>query len=206
MSHERFGMFADAVFAIAMTLLVIEIPRPEGGGGEGGDRMAAARELWHFLGENSGAFLAFVIAFLMLWATWRQHHRLLDQITRMTRWMSFLHIPLLIFVVLLPYPTTLIGESTANPLSVTLFAGSEAVLLLCQSLLVAAAVRAGVLRPGTDTRRLRAVSVMLAGIAAFWALTAGLGWLMEGVAFLWMLTPLVAAASLRAARRLLPVG
>ncbi|MFC4591717.1 TMEM175 family protein [Sphaerisporangium corydalis] len=202
LSHERVGMFSDAVFAIAMTLLVIEIPRPEKGDGvDGTDRMVMARELWHFLGANGDIFLAFVIAFLMLWTAWRQHHRLLDQITRMTSPMLIIHIPLLIFVVLLPYTTSLIGEAARNPLSVTLFAGSEAVLLLCQAALLSVAVRSGVTRPGADVRQMRIVAVMLVASAAFWSLTGGLSWLTAGIEYSWILIPVVARTSSRVADR-----
>ncbi|WP_436761300.1 TMEM175 family protein [Streptosporangium sp. V21-05] len=98
-SHERVGAFTDAVFAIAMTLLVIEIPRPEGPeaeameAGEGGDRMAVAGRLWDFLAQNSWVFLAFVVAFLMLWAAWRQHHKVFDQLTHVPQRTLNLHVP-----------------------------------------------------------------------------------------------------------------
>ncbi|WP_433251007.1 TMEM175 family protein [Streptosporangium sp. CA-135522] len=203
MSHERVGMFADAVFAIAMTLLVIEIPRPEGGEGGGEDRMAMAAELWRFLGHNSGSFLAFIIAFLMLWATWRQHHTLLDQIGRVTHGMVFLHIPLLVLVVLLPYPTALIGESSENPLSICLFAGTEAALLLCQAALLFVVVRSGVLNAGVDVTRIRVQAVTLTAIGLFWALTAGLTWKFDGMALAWMLTPVVAVVTVRITRRII---
>ncbi|GAA4576355.1 TMEM175 family protein [Planotetraspora kaengkrachanensis] len=204
LTHERMGMFTDAVFAIAMTLLVIEIPRPEGLSRRGeADRMAMARELWHFLGENAGIFLAFLIAFLVLWATWRQHHRLFDQITGMSRWMLRIHIPLLILVVLLPYPTALIGEASLNPLSVTLFAIAEAGLLFCQAGLNVAAVRGGVTKPGTDVFHLRVMALTLTVNGAFWLVTAALSWVMDGVPYLWVLTPLIILGGHRAGRRLL---
>jgi uncharacterized membrane protein len=206
LTHERVGIFTDAVFAIAMTLLAIEIPRPETASGGRQDRMTKAGELWQFLGDHSGTFVAFFIAFLMLWATWRQHHRLFDQITRVTRAIVFAHIPLLIFVVLLPYPTAMIGNDSSNPLSVTLFAGSEAVLLLCQAALLVTVIRGGVTRPGTDVRRLRVQAVTLAAVGVFWLLTAGLTWLTDGMPLAWMLTPVVAIATARTARRLIPAS
>ncbi|GII54972.1 hypothetical protein Pth03_33610 [Planotetraspora thailandica] len=204
LTHERVSMFSDAVFAIAMTLLVIELPRPENGAvPDDPDRLAMARELWHFLAQNNGTFLAFIIAFLMLWATWRQHHRLFDQITRMTSPMVSIHIPLLVLVVLLPYPTALIGESMLNPLTVTLFAGTEAGLLFCSAALNIAVVRGGVAKPGADLLALRVTAAMLIAVGAFWTLTAALTWVMDNVAYLWLLTPFIVTGATRTARRIL---
>ena len=57
---ERISVFTDAVFAIAMTLLVIEIPRPEGADfdtGDGVSKSEAVHRLAHFLGQQAGAHL-----------------------------------------------------------------------------------------------------------------------------------------------------
>ncbi|MET7283714.1 TMEM175 family protein [Kribbella sp. NPDC005582] len=208
LTSHRVGMFTDAVFAIAMTLLVIELPKPARNT-DGADRMAMASELWRFLGDNAGSFLAFVVAFLMLWAAWRQHHAVFDQLDRVTPAIMFLHIPLLILVVLLPYPTALVGESLAgelvdNPLSICLFAGTEALLLLCQAALLSVVVHSGVLKPGSDDRPLRIKAIMLAAFGLFWALTAVLTWWFSKVPVVWLLSPVVATGSSKLADRLLP--
>jgi hypothetical protein len=81
---ERFGFFTDAVFAIAMTLLVIEIPRPEAAEFEAGDGITKAQafeRLWRFLAAQHNAYYAYVLAFSILWIVWRQHHVLLDQVS-----------------------------------------------------------------------------------------------------------------------------
>jgi uncharacterized membrane protein len=207
LTSERVGMFTDAVFAIAMTLLVIEIPKPERGAAGGGeDRTAMASELWRFLGDNVGSFVAFVVAFLMLWAAWRQHHAVFDQIERVTPAMMFLHIPLLLLVVLLPYPTALIGESLVgeradNPLSICLVAGTEALLLVCQAALLSVVVRSGVLKAEAGGRQLRIKAVMLAVFGLFWALTAVLTWWFSNIPLAWLLSPVVATGASKVAGR-----
>jgi hypothetical protein len=58
--------FSDAVVAIAITLLAIELPVPEG------DSTAS---LLDSLGANSIAYLTFLISFLVIGAHWRSHHQ-----------------------------------------------------------------------------------------------------------------------------------
>ncbi|MDX6281694.1 MAG: potassium channel family protein, partial [Kribbellaceae bacterium] len=188
---------------------VIEIPKPERGAGHGEDRMAMASQLWRFLGDNVGSFVAFVVAFLMLWAAWRQHHAVFDQLERVTPAMMFLHIPLLILVVLLPYPTALVGESLVgefadNPLTICLFAGVEALLLLCQAALLAVVVRSGVLKAGADGRQLTIKAFMLTVFGLFWALTAVLTWWFSNIPLAWILSPAVATGASKIAGRFVP--
>lgn len=84
---ERIGAFADAVLAIAMTLLVIDIPRPDSSDfsvGHGRTKEQAFLSLWHFLFNQRQALYAYVLAFGILWVVWRQHHALFDQYDRIT--------------------------------------------------------------------------------------------------------------------------
>lgn len=202
---ERVAAFVDAVFAIAMTLLAVELPRPPAELIEGDQtRPVMAARLWDFLGDNWGTWLAFVIAFLILWGVWREHHRTLDLVSRVTPRMMWWHVPLLLVVVLLPYASALIGETVANPLAVCLFAGAVAALLLTQAGLLRAVVRDGALRPEADARELRVRAGTLAVVGAFWLLTAGLTWLVDGVTPLWLLTPVVGRAAARVLGRTLP--
>ncbi|MGW7482830.1 TMEM175 family protein [Nonomuraea muscovyensis] len=204
-SHERVGAFVDAVFAIAMTLLAVEIPRPPAELVESdAPRMVLAARLWDFLGGDWSTWMAFVIAFLILWGVWRHHHRTLDLVTRVTRRVMRWHVPLLLVVVLLPYATGLIGETVRNPLAVCLFAGTVAALLLSQAGLLRAIVGDGALRPGANGRAMRVQAGTLAVVGVFWLATAGLTWMMDGVVFLWLLGPVVGGVAARAIGRIVP--
>jgi uncharacterized membrane protein len=191
-THERVGMFTDAIFAIAITLLVIDIKRPDD---------EDLKDLGGFIARQQGGFLAFVIAFLMLWAVWRAHHVLFDQITRVSRPVVALHVPLLLFAAFLPYPTGIFGEAPGEPLAISMFAGNEAVLLICLATLAALVLRQRLHVPSANTGRLAIQAVVNAGIGVFWGLTAVLAWWTpQSVPWIWMATPLVALALARGAR------
>jgi uncharacterized membrane protein len=184
-------MFTDAIFAIAITLLALDLPRPSSD--------ADFRDLGGFLRDQTSSFAAFALAFLMLWSAWRGHHTLFDQVGRASQGLLVVHIPLLFFAVLLPYSTAVFGEaidsthqSSSAALAVGLFAGNEALLLLCLAVLTVLVLRQRLYRPGVDMARLRTDCWAGWGIALFWVATAvGAIWIPYVIPYLWFATPLV---------------
>lgn len=207
LTPERVGMFTDAIFAIAITLLALELPRPD------------ERQLEHlgtFLGERYGVFIAFGLAFLMLWFTWRAHHTLLDELRRMSQATLALHVPLLLFAAFLPYATGLWGEVTAahnrteeaNSVALALFGGTEAILMLCQGALYSLALGQSLHAADANLPRMRTYAAVYWGIGVLWALSAVLAFPLSGATtMLWLATPLVASgiALMRRRRRLTAV-
>src|SRR4051794_8977616 len=63
---ERLTFFADAVIAIAITLLALELPTPLG---------STNHELLESVGEHQGEYIAFLISFVVIGAHWSGHHR-----------------------------------------------------------------------------------------------------------------------------------
>lgn len=177
-------MFTDAVLAIAITLLVIEIKRPEG------EDLASASALWHFLTHEWESFVAFVLAFFLLWSVWRRHHFFIDRVDRLTRATAGWHAPLLLLIAFLPFPTALIGHAFDNPLAVCVFAGTEAALLACEAGLKESAIRSGSV-PG-DPRDVRRSASGSWAVAAFFAITGGLAWWVSHLPLVWLAAPLAA--------------
>jgi TMEM175 potassium channel family protein len=99
-SADRLEAFSDGVFAIAITLLVLEIPVPAAG--DGG--------LWHELKGEWPSFAAFTISFFLIGIVWVNHHGVIDHLQRTDRTVLFLNLLLLFFVAFLPFPTTLLAE------------------------------------------------------------------------------------------------
>ncbi len=98
MSKPRLEAFSDGVFAVAITLLVIEIEIP----GPGGD-------LAHKVGELWPSFAAYVVSFLTIGIIWVNHHTMVFRMDRLDRTLLFLNLNLLIWVVLIPWSTALIA-------------------------------------------------------------------------------------------------
>ena len=192
---ERIGFFTDAVFAIAMTLLVIEIPRPEEADFEAGggvSKTQAVDRLWRFLVAQHSAFYAYILAFFILWIVWRQHHLLLDQVAEVSVWMIGLHFPLLLLTAFLPYAATVMGHYPANPLAALLFGLVVGALLVCRSAVQSQAGRDDVLLPEVDKRRYQADVTVSWIVTGYWVLTLALVWWTPWVQIPWILTPAVA--------------
>ena len=91
--HDRVVFFCDAVFAIAMTLLAIELKLPGHGAGD-----AAAAEL-------QGTFISYVISFMVTGVFWTSHMLTWKYVTRVNGKVVWLTLMQLMFVALMPFAT-----------------------------------------------------------------------------------------------------
>ena len=94
MSKSRMDAFSDGVFAIAITLLVINL-------------LPIRSDLAHHWPD----YAAFAFSFLAIGVMWVNHHHLMDQLARADRVLLFLNLLLLMGIVFIPFPTALIGEN-----------------------------------------------------------------------------------------------
>jgi uncharacterized membrane protein len=194
---ERISFFTDAIFAIAMTLLVIEIPRPEAAAfsvenGPGHTKAEAFDHLAHFLGSQWDAFYAYFLTFLILWIVWRQHHRMFDQFSRVTPRMVGWHFPLLLFAAFLPYASSTYGHYADNPMAALLYGVVVAAVLFCRSAIQAEGLRDGVLIEGADREDYQAEVLVSWITTGYWVLTLALVWWTPWAGIPWLLTSLFA--------------
>jgi uncharacterized membrane protein len=95
MDRSRLEAFSDGVFAVAITLLALNLAVEGYGHGHLRDQLHAK---WP-------AFLAFLISFFMIGIVWVNHHALVKSIAKVDRMLLFLNLVLLLFVVLIPFAT-----------------------------------------------------------------------------------------------------
>ena len=102
---ERLILFSDAVFAIAITLLVIEIKVPELPK-EG----LTDKKLGEALGHMIPKFIGFFLSFLIIGLYWTIHHRMFGYVVNYTRRLLWLNLIFLLAVVLMPFSTAFYSE------------------------------------------------------------------------------------------------
>ena len=98
---ERMILFSDAVFAIAITLLIIEIKIPHF------DDAITQRELANALLKKLPEFLGFILSFVVIGQFWISHHRLFGYIMDYTPKLLWLNLLMLLWIVLMPFSTFL---------------------------------------------------------------------------------------------------
>ena len=98
MSTGRLEAFSDAVIAIAITVMVLELPRPEG-------------TTWSALHDDLPVLLAYVLSFVYLGIYWNNHHHMLQVTDRVTGGILWANLHLLFWLSLVPFTTSWLGEN-----------------------------------------------------------------------------------------------
>jgi uncharacterized membrane protein len=97
---ERLTFFGDAVIAIALTLLALELPMPEG---------TTNSALLHSAFAQREEYLAFVISFVVIAAHWRTHHRIFRYVVALNRRLTGLTLWWLLMQVITPFATKVLN-------------------------------------------------------------------------------------------------
>ena len=103
--NERLEFFSDAVFAIAITLLILEIKVPQMHGAAG-DSANLGAELLHLY----PSYFGYVFSFLMIGIYWVNHHQIFKLYRRGNHVFLLLNIFFLMCVAFLPFPTAVLAE------------------------------------------------------------------------------------------------
>jgi uncharacterized membrane protein len=116
---DRLNAFSDGVFAIAITLLVLNIEIPSVPGDE---LVSALSDLWDDL-------LAYMIGFAVIGLFWFGHHRLFSRLVRSDGRLVLVNMLLLGLIALMPFTTGLLGRYD-EPIAVALYAANVGIATL----------------------------------------------------------------------------
>lgn len=176
---ERMTFFSDAVFAIAMTLLVIEVRVPDIHTLDG---MVLAQALLNLIPK----YIGFVVSFIVLGRFWVGHHHVMGMLDHADRRLVWVNLLFLLAVAFMPFPTAVLSEYVQLRVAACFYAGWLMVLGVMNHWLIDTAFRNPEwLRPGiaaADVRLMRRSSwiPLIIGTLAFaaglvspwWALVA----------------------------------
>ena len=115
---DRVINFSDGVFAIAITLLVLNFKLPHVGGRN------VNRKLLDALGHDTGLLFGFAISFFVIARYWMSHHRLSVLLRRVDTQFIVLNLVFLAFVVFIPFPAEVLGTYSATTTAVVFYAGT----------------------------------------------------------------------------------
>jgi uncharacterized membrane protein len=151
---ERIVFFSDAVMAIAITLLVLDLRLPEATGtpaAEIGRRMLA---LWP-------KALGYLVSFWVIALYWVAHLRCFRYMTRYNRRLIYLNFLFLMFIAFMPFPTSLLFEAAISTVPVALYAGTAAGMGLSLAGLWEYGVRTRLVGPAVDAPMIRSIRLNL---------------------------------------------
>ena len=140
---DRVCAFSDGVFAIACTLLILEIRLPHAEGGNLWPRLAA---LWP-------SYLAFALSFFVILVTWITHHDLMRLVRATDRPARLANGGALMYVTFIPFPTAVLAANLGGPemrTAVAFYCGTFVFGSAAFNILVALLTRGQLFLPGTE--------------------------------------------------------
>jgi uncharacterized membrane protein len=149
---ERLEAFSDGVFAIAITLLVLEVHVPPI------DAATTPSALVDVLLRQWPSYVGYLIGFVTIGNAWINHHNLLRLIGRVSHALLLANLLLLLAIGFIPFPTALLADTLGRPseqVGVVVYAGAFALTAVAFNLLWLAVKR--VLKPGASAESVAAI-------------------------------------------------
>jgi uncharacterized membrane protein len=106
-SLERLAALSDGIFAVAMTLLVLDLHVPAS------EAIHSQGQLWHTLAHAAPELISYLLSFMTLGIFWNGQQAQLNAFTRSDRHLSWIHLVFLFAVSLMPFSTRLLAEYIA---------------------------------------------------------------------------------------------
>lgn len=163
LGKSRLEALSDGVFAIAMTLLVLELKIPEVSHHQSNAGMLDQ------LRNLGPAFFAYVATFLISGSFWLIHHLTFHFIRHTDRVLCWINLIFLMFVSLLPFSAGLLSHLLVHPVSQFFYFGNQLALALILNLHWHYALRRGMIAPDASVVELRRLSWRMASLAVAFA-------------------------------------
>jgi uncharacterized membrane protein len=170
---ERLTFFSDAVFAIAITLLIIEVHVPH---------VSAIDDAsyWQALGELRGSLLGFMLSFLVIGALWMSHHRVFGLLHDYSPRLMWPNLLLLMSVAFMPFATALMSSNPRARVPELVYSGTLLLAGLLQNRLFNMALQAPYVRTDVPAEEVEAARWRSWGLPTTAALSLIAAWFAPG--------------------------
>lgn len=182
LAAERLSFFADAVLAIAITLLALELPLPRG---------STNAELLHSFGEHRSEYIMFLISFAVIGGHWRAHHRLFRYVKSVGSGLVRLTFCWLLLQVLTPFATKLLGTDGPFETRFVFYALVQLLALAMFLLMIRLARRDGLLRANTPPDLVKHSSTGIAVMATAFAVSIPVAFFTQWAYACWIGVPVL---------------
>jgi len=181
---NRLLALSDGVVAIAITLLVLQLNVPSPA------KLAdpnSASELAVELGKGADQLISYVISFYVIAQFWLVHHRVFHRIAGQQEGLAWWNFAFLFTITIMPFTSDLLGEFSANPLAVDIFALNLLLAAVATQLTVVYSRRKDLVSAETAQER-RAASYRAAASALVIVASIGIAWWSPNAAkYCWLL-------------------
>lgn len=188
--NERVIFLSDGVFAIVLTLLVLELRVPQL------DPDVPAGILWHAVLKMKSNLLSFLLSFLFiasLWFTHNQLFKLFEKVDNVILWLNNL---LLLMVCFIPFPTALIGQYFNNPVGINILGSIWVITPLIIYAMATRGYKKNYLNVHVDLKRylrLRNITFLFSPLSA---IPLTFAWYLPKVAFVFYMIRMIAGITL----------
>jgi uncharacterized membrane protein len=185
--------FSDGVFAIAITLLILEISVPE----------SAFEDLWSGIAHEWPSYLAYATSFITIGGIWAAHHGIFRRLAYANQRLMVINLLLLMAVSFLPFPTKLMAEAIhdegAARTAVVFYGGTLLVIsLLLSALWGSVSLDRHVLKPEVTDDEIKAIALATTPNIGFYIAMIALAFFAPGVAiFGYLVVAIVALLRMR---------
>lgn len=156
---DRMLFFSDAVFAVALTIMVLEMHAPVMEGmGEAFQTSPSA--LWHALGELGHVTFALVISFILVGMWWTVHMRVTRNLHQFDWAVAVCNLLFIFCVMMTPFAASVLGSNVMNPAAWQIYWGVNAASSASLTLMMLVASRDGGRLVGGMTGRERAARIL----------------------------------------------
>jgi uncharacterized membrane protein len=167
-SAERLAALSDGVFAVAKTLLVLDLRAPAV------ETIHSERDLWRALGSLAPRLIPYVMSFITLGIFWVGQQTQLNHLARSDRGLAWIHLFFLFAVSVMPFSTTLLEQFLVYRLALLLYWANIVLLGATLYFSWVCATNSGLLKPDLSPQISRAVKQRIAVAQALYAFGAAL--------------------------------